>query len=100
MLATSAHLLHLSLYLQRYVFIFTLSIALQLNSGEIVRKCAVEAHDGGFDGWVYGHERRNSGYSSVETFHSPRRYGEILRNFDFTLPKFHFILPKFYFAPR
>ena len=60
MLATSAHLLHLSLYLQRYVFIFTLSIALQLNSGEIVRKCTVEAHDGGFDGWVYGHERRKS----------------------------------------
>ena len=100
MLATSAHMLHLSLYLQRYVFIFTLSIALQLNSGEIVRKCAVGAHDGGFDGWVYGHERRKSRKSSVKAFHSPPRRGEILRNFDFFLPKFHFILPNFYFGPR
>ena len=45
--STSAHILHLSLYLQRYVFIFTLSIALQLNSGEIVRKCSEEVHNGG-----------------------------------------------------
>ena len=100
MLATSAHMLHLSLYLQRYVFIFTLSIALQLNSGEIVRKCAVEAHDGVCDGWVVRARTEEIENCSVEAFHSPRRRGEILRNFDFVLPKFHFILPNFYFGPR
>ena len=37
------------------------------------------------------------GNPSVETFHSPRRRGEILRTYDFILRNFHFVLPKFYF---
>lgn len=64
-----------------------------------MRKCAVEAHGGGgVDGGAYGHERRKSRNSSVETCHSPRRYGKILRTYDFILPNFRFILPKFYFG--
>ena len=51
------------------------------------------------DGWIVRPRAEEVGNPSVETFHSPRRRGKILRNFDFVLPKFHFILPKFHFDP-
>ncbi len=31
--------------------------------------------------------------------HFPARNGEILRTYDFVLPKFHLLLPNFYFGP-
>ena len=39
------------------------------------------------------------GNSSVEIVDYPARNEQILRNFDFILPKFLLILPNFYFGP-
>ena len=52
------------------------------------------------DGWSAQSRTEEIGDSSVETFHFPRRRGEILRNFDFILPNFDFILPNFDFILR
>ena len=35
----------------------------------------------------------------MEIIDYPARNEQILRNFDFILPKFHLILPNFYFGP-